>query len=76
MGSITRRHLAPFMLASLLVAAGCGDDSPQKPREQAGDLAPDFALADVNPNSATLDSTLSPRDFLGKVSAWYFGQAT
>jgi len=36
----------------------------------------DFALLDVNPNSQTTGSAISPRDLLGGVSAWYFGSAT
>ncbi len=47
---------------------------------EAGDaadpLAPDFLLVDENPNSTTYQTKVSPRDYLGKVSAWYFGQAT
>jgi hypothetical protein len=40
------------------------------------DPKPDFSLPDVNPNSATSEEQVSPRDYLGKVSAWYFGHAT
>lgn len=36
----------------------------------------DFALLDVNPTSSTYNQTISPRDYLGEVSAWYFGHAT
>jgi hypothetical protein len=39
-------------------------------------IAPDFGIADVNPNSATSGQTISPRDYVGKVSAWYFGHST
>ncbi|MEM7246031.1 MAG: hypothetical protein AAF533_11860 [Acidobacteriota bacterium] len=37
---------------------------------------PDFALIDVNETSTTAGRAVSPRDHLGKVSAWYFGHAT
>jgi hypothetical protein len=37
---------------------------------------PEFALLDVNPNSATSGKTISPRDYTGQISAWYFGHAT
>jgi hypothetical protein len=40
------------------------------------DVAPDFQLVDVNATSPTYNETVSPRDFLGQVSAWYFGHAT
>lgn len=36
----------------------------------------DFELVDVNPNSTTHNQPVSPRDFLGSVSAWYFGHST
>jgi hypothetical protein len=39
-------------------------------------LAPDFLLADANPGSATSGQDVSPRDHLGKVTAWYFVAAT
>ena len=38
-------------------------------------VEPDFALADVNPNSATHDQDVSPRACIGRISAWYFGSA-
>jgi hypothetical protein len=39
-------------------------------------LVPDFTLQDVNPASASYPGTVSPRQHLGRVSAWYFGHAT
>ena len=36
---------------------------------------PDFALVDVNASSQSSGRTLSPRDFLGKLSAYYFGHS-
>jgi hypothetical protein len=44
--------------------------------EAEDDQVADFQLVDVNPNSATHNQTISPRDYLGQVSAWYFGHAT
>ena len=35
----------------------------------------DFALVDANTTSLTSGQEVSPRDFQGKVSAWYFGDA-
>jgi hypothetical protein len=37
---------------------------------------PDFKLIDTNPNSPTVNQEVSPSQFLGKVSAWYFGHGT
>ena len=44
--------------------------------EGEADQVPDFSLVDVNPNSATYNQNVSPRDYLGQTSAWYFGHAT
>ena len=45
--------------------------------EQTGDGAvADFSLIDVNANSSRYGEAVSPRDYLGQVSAWYFGRAT
>ena len=43
--------------------------------EGEGQPAPDFALLDVNPTSATYNQTVSPRDYRQTVSGWYFGKA-
>jgi len=37
---------------------------------------PDFSLLDVNETSPTYDTRVSPRDYLGRVSAWYFAEAS
>ncbi len=37
---------------------------------------PDFSLRDANPSSSRHGRAVSPRDFLGKISAYYFGHAT
>jgi hypothetical protein len=39
-------------------------------------VAPDFSLPDVNSTSTTYGTDMSPRDFLGQVSGWYFGHGT
>lgn len=65
--------LAVFLAAVALT--GCGDDSGTGPGTENPVMA-DFSLLDVNPNSATTGSNLSPRQYLGQVSAWYFGAAT
>jgi hypothetical protein len=33
-------------------------------------------LIDVNPNSATHEQSVSPRDYLASISGWYFTHAT
>jgi len=37
---------------------------------------PDFLLLDKNPNSPSFDEPVSPRDYLQRVSGWFFGYAT
>ena len=69
------------MHTTLLAAglfAGCEEDAPVQPPGGPGPtgVAPDFALADVNPNSATSGQSVSPRSYLHQTSAWYFGHAT
>ena len=70
-----RTALPLFALCVILAAAGCKDDDPVAPGPRP-ELAPNFALKDVNSTSATFDQVVSPRDHLKKVSAWYFGHAT
>jgi hypothetical protein len=45
-------------------------------RQLAADMVSDFILTDVNPTSSTYGQSVSPRDYQGQVSAWYFGHAT
>ena len=52
------------------VALGLYGDPPPLPGPM-----PDFTLPDVNPASLTFNEQVSPRDYLDKVSAWYFGHA-
>lgn len=44
--------------------------------EGEGPPRPDFQLEDVNPASARFGESVSPRDYLSEVSAWYFGHST
>ena len=44
--------------------------------EGEGTPRPDFHLTDVNSASSRYNQTISPRDYLQQVSAWYFGHAT
>ncbi|HNC97937.1 MAG TPA: hypothetical protein PKW90_17540, partial [Myxococcota bacterium] len=39
-------------------------------------MLPDFALEDQNPTSVRYGEVVSPRDYLTKVSGWYFLHAT
>gem|GEM_PF-3123140 len=75
-------------LAHVVVAAsvlfGCGSDNTQSLKAGATVVDPneprtpesDFRLLDVNTASPTYNTEVSPRDYIGKVSGWYFGRAT
>ena len=66
--------------ASVLLAVACGGGAsprlPVLPGPAPGVAAPDFLLPDVNPSSATSLASVSPRQHLTRISAWYFGHAT
>jgi hypothetical protein len=68
------RALAAVAFA-LLLFAGCNDKKTTAPEDNDHPVVPDFSLLDVNPNSATHDQNVSPRDYIGKISCWYFGHA-
>ena len=44
--------------------------------EAGPNALPDFSLVDVNETSPTHTEKVSPRDYLQKVSGWYFTHAT
>jgi hypothetical protein len=62
------------LTALALLVAGCGDNvtGPQP----GSSAMPAFSLLDVNPASGTFNQAVSPRQYLGQVSGWYFGHAT
>jgi len=60
----SRRHLQVEQLESRDLLTGLGSQ------------VADFALLDVNPTSATYNTMVSPRDYQGQVSAWYFGYSS
>jgi hypothetical protein len=61
---------------AFLAATGCGDDKKPNEPDPPPSPEPDFSLLDVNTSSARHDDLVSPRDYMGKVSAYYFGHAT
>jgi len=75
MVTMTRRFCSSIFLTVVLVAlSGCAVTT--EPPQTSDDALPDFSLADVNANSARYREDISPRDYLGQVSAWYFGHST
>ena len=69
-----------LVVAALCVLLACSsEDEPVAPDPVAPDtleVVTDFALVDVNPNSSRHTESVSPRDYMNQVSAWYFGHAT
>ena len=60
---------------------GAGTDNPtdgstSEPPMPDAEALPDFSVIDVNANSARYQDVVSPRDYLGQISAWYFGVST
>jgi hypothetical protein len=70
----SRSHaLLVVALGAALLASACSDDTQSPPPDLR---VPDFSLPDVNPASPRAGTNVSPRDYEGQVSAWYFGHAT
>ena len=67
-----RRVAACLYAAAALAVLACVAPA----RGQGPGAAADFSLPDVNPNSASFQAQISPRDYLQQVSGWYFGHAT
>ena len=61
------------MLALAAAVVGCGG---QTDPETPAPIMTDFSLTDVNPTSPRSGEAVSPRDYLEKISGWYFGHAT
>ena len=59
----------------ILADSGIGDGSVFE-GITIGAIVPDFTLPDINPTSPSFNQIISPRDYQGTVSAWYFGHAT
>lgn len=66
----------PLLVLLFFLLGGCNGDKPSKPIDTPSGVVPDFRLQDVNPNSPTHGDTISPRNYLGQISGWYFGHAT
>lgn len=76
---VVERPMRPSLLlpALLAFALACGPESAPAPESpDPGTVMPDFSLVDRNPNSASFGQPVSPRQHLGKVTAWYFGHVT
>jgi hypothetical protein len=54
----------------------CKVENLPDPDGPSADALSDFALADINPESPRYQQNISPRQYLGKISAWYFGHST
>lgn len=61
-----------WLAAVTLVACS----APMLPPVVPGEVVADFSLRDENPASTTSGQQVSPRDFEGKVTGWYFGHSS
>jgi len=69
-----RAAISSLFLFGLIVAGCNGSTSP--PTSGTPNPVPDFALMDVNPTSTTFNLAVSPRNYTGQTTGWYFGSAT
>ncbi len=61
-------------LAFITLLAAC---QPMSPSVDGGAAQiADFTLLDVNPASATANQMVTPRQFAGHVSGWYFAHSS
>lgn len=63
----------------LLLTLACAPDTARTTEDACDvdpDVAPDFALADVNPGSATYGQTVTRSSFLGEVVVIYWAVST
>ena len=66
-----------LLVGLILFASACKDDPSEPPVLEPSETAvPEFSAQDVNPTSPRTGENVSPRDYLGSVSAWYFGHST
>jgi len=72
------RSAAPWtsLLVLLLVACGAPGGMTGADAGTFAEPLADFSLRDVNPASPSADQNVSPRNFQGRVSAWYFGHSS
>jgi hypothetical protein len=63
-----------LVFSTFVALAGC--DSGDDPAPGGPEQAVDFSLIDQNSTSTTFEDPVSPRDYTGMVSAWYFGHST
>ena len=70
------RRLVLAGLLTGLVFTGCDSSSSIVEPDPTGGVVSDFALEDANTTSPLYDTPVSPRDYLTKISGWYFGHAT
>jgi hypothetical protein len=64
------------LLVLLLVACGAPGGRTGTDAGVSTEPLADFSLLDVNPASPSSGQNVSPRNFQGRVSAWYFGHSS
>lgn len=74
MGDAMRSVLTAMTVTVALL--DCGAPAGQTDAGATRVTLGDFSLVDLNPASATSMKNVSPHDFDGRVSAWYFGHSS
>ena len=74
--SLAARQLGKTAKITRKTMEKLGIEGPPPPDVPFSGPAPDFALFDKNPSSASFETEISPGDFAGKITAWYFLEAT
>ncbi len=77
MRNLRPQRLVLTGLVATLVLAGCDSASSivDPAPDPTGTVVSDFSLEDENTTSPLYGTPVSPRDFLTKISGWYFGHA-
>lgn len=65
-----------LLAAVALVGCTAGTDSGAGSAAPVGEQVADFLLDDLNSTSPRYGDAISPRDYLGEVSGWYFFHST
>jgi len=66
---------SPLALVAIALSA-CGPVADSGATAPLDETVSDFLLDDLNPHSPRAGDAISPRDYLGEVSGWYFIHST
>lgn len=70
-----RRPVIEFLTPRMLFDTN-GFSLDSTAEAEASGMVPDFSLVDANPNSAKYGDSVSPHDYHGRVTGWFFADST